>query len=250
MLAFVLAVAGCVKETPAGQPIRSKPDLKEAARINNELGRSYASQGMLDLAETKFKKAIDEDSSIGSAHSGLGYIYWRRNEIAAAQSEYRRAVELNPADPEIRNDYGVFLCSQGHFEEGQQNIDVALKDPTYTTPAKGWTNAGLCAYQAKDVNAAEANFRKALQIDPNFPEALSELASLNYEQQNYLPARAFVERYLKAAAPTAPILLLGFNIEHALGDDTSAHEYELKLVRNFPDSDEAAKLLKQNSSAP
>jgi len=245
-LALVFGTSGCVSETP----LKSKPDLQQAARINTQLGLTYASQGMLDLAEIKLKKAVEEDGGIALAHSGLGYIYWQRGDTDAAQSEYRRAVDLDGADPEIRNNYGVFLCSQHRYEEGQQNFQLALKNHSYTTPAKAWTNSGLCARQANDIERAEAAFRQALQVDPNFPGALAELASLHYEQQNYQRALGYLDRYMKVGPQTAPILLLGVNVERALGDDDAAHQYELKLVRNFPDSDEAAKLLKLHSSVP
>jgi len=245
-LVCALALAGCVRETP---PL-NKPDMQQAARINTELGLSYASQGMLPLAETKLKKAVEEDAGIARAHSGLGYVYWQRGDVDAAQKEYRRAIDLDGNDPDIRNNYGVFLCSQKHFDEGQQNFQLALKNHNYSTPAKAWTNAGLCARQAQQFDQAEGYFRKALLIDPNFPDALYEMASLSFQQQDYLRTRAFLDRYLKVGPATAPVLLLGVNTERALGNDEAAHGYELKLVRNFPDSDEAAKLLKQRSSAP
>ncbi|MDR3414962.1 MAG: type IV pilus biogenesis/stability protein PilW [Nevskia sp.] len=244
-----LVLCGCVRETPSGlQP--AKPDLEQAAHTYTQLGLTYASEGMLDLAEVKLKKAIEEDSSIAQAHSGLGFVYSQRGNVEAAQAEYSKAVELDGNDPEIRNNYGVFLCSQKRYQEGDQNFALALKNRNYATPAKGWTNAGICARQAKDAPRAESDFRQALQLDPNFPGALAEMASLSYEQQNYLRARAFLDRYMKVAPPTASVLLLGVNTERALGNDDAAHQYELKLVRNFPDSDEAAKLLKQRSSVP
>src|SRR5207248_1357217 len=114
----------------------------------------------------------------------------------------------------------------------------ALKNRSYSTPAKAWTNAAVCAKQAGDRPRAEANFRHALQIDPNFPGALYELAFFDYEAQNQLGARALIERYLKVAPPTAPLLLLGYKTERALGNDSGAQQYSIKLIRNFPDSNE------------
>jgi len=240
---LVLALCACVTET-TGPRQPSKPDLKEAARINTQLGLTYASQGMLEVAGIKLKKAIDQDDSVAQAHAGLGFVYWQQNDLEGARTEYRRAINLDSDDPEIRNNYGVFLCSQGKFDEGDSNFMLALKHRDYPTPAKAWTNAGICANHAGDAARAEADFRKALQADANFLGALSEMAGLEFRKENYYGARAFLERYQKLTPAPASLLLLGYKTERALGNDDAANQYSLKLIRNFPDSDEAAQLLK------
>jgi len=246
-LSLTLALCACVTEIKGKQP--SKPDLPAAARINAQLGLAYAGQGDLDMAERKLKKAVEEDDSIAEAHSGLGYIYWKKGDVESAQTEFRHAISLDDLDPDIRNNYGVFLCDQHQYAEGDRNFMLALKNHDYATPAKAWTNAGVCARQAGDKDRAETDYRRALQSDPNYSPALAEMASLSFQLQNYLGARAFLERYQKAGPETAPILLLGFKIEQALGNDSAAHDYSIKLIRSYSDSDEAAQLLKLRTSA-
>ena len=246
-ISLTLALCACITETPAGSHQPSKPDFKAAARANTELGLAYASQGRLDVAEVKLKKAIDEDDSIAQAHSGLGYVYWQRGDMEDAQTQFRRAISLDDIDPEIHNNYGAFLCDQHKYEEGDRNFMLALKNRDYATPAKAWNNAAVCARQAGDSERAETDFRRALQSDPNYYPALAEMASFSYQQQNYLGARAFLERYQKAGPETPALLLLGFKTEQALGNDDAAHQYSLKLIRSYPDSNEAAQLLKLRS---
>lgn len=244
-----LGLCACVTET-TGPRQPSQPDFKQAARINTQLGLSYASQGMLEVAEAKLKKAIDQDDSLAQAHAGLGYVYAQQNDVEDARTEYRRAISLDGDDPDIRNNYGVFLCSQGKYEEGDSNFALALGHRDYSTPAKAWTNAGICARQAGDRARAEADFRKALQADSNFPGALSELAGIEFQKENYYGARAFLERYQKVAQPNPALLLLGFKTERALGNEEAAKQYSLKLIRNYPDSDEAGQLLKLRAPPP
>jgi type IV pilus assembly protein PilF len=247
-LSLTLALCACVTKTSgAKQP--QKPDLPAAARINTELGWDYVGQGRLDVAEMKLKKAIEQDDSVAQAHSGLAYVYWRKGDTESAQTEFARAIGLDGDDPEIRNNYGAFLCDQHQYAEGDRNFMLALKNREYTTPAKAWNNAGVCAHQAGDKDRAEADFRHALQIDANYYPALAEMASLSYELQNYLGARAFLDRYQKVGPETPALLLLGCKTEQALGDDNAAHDYSIKLLRSYPDSNEAAQLLKLRSSA-
>src|SRR5882757_600110 len=118
LLSLILGLCACVTETPTGPRQPSKPDYKAAARANTQLGLAYASQGRYEVAEAKLKKAIEQDDSVAQAHSGLGFVYWQRGEIPGAESEFRRAISLDGSDPEIRNNYGVFLCDQHKYEEG------------------------------------------------------------------------------------------------------------------------------------
>jgi type IV pilus assembly protein PilF len=245
---LTFALCACVTETK-GPKKPSKPDLPAAARINNELGWAYVSQGRLDVAEMKFKKAIEQDAAVAQAHAGLGYVYWQKGDAPSAESEFERAISLDDQDPEVRNNYGVFLCAQRKYAEGDRNFMLALKNHEYSTPAKAWNNAGVCARQSGDNDRAEADLRHALQNDPNYFPALAEMASLSLEQKNYLGARAFLERYEKVGPETPSELLLAYRIELALGNDSAAHDYSIKLIRSYPDSDESAQLLKFRSGA-
>jgi type IV pilus assembly protein PilF len=240
-----LVLCACVTETTGPPHPSGKADLKAAAKINTQLGLTYAGQGMLDVAQIKLKKAVDQDDSLAQAHGGLAYVYWQQNNLDDARTEFRRAIDLDGDDPEIRNNYGAFLCSQGKYQDGDDNFMQALKHRDYPTPAKAWTNAGVCARQAGDLPRAETDLRRALQADPNFTSAMAELAYLDFQKENYLGCRAFLERYQKVVAqPPARLLLLGFRNERALGNEDGAQQYSIKLVRSYPDSDEAAQLLK------
>ena len=55
-------------------------------------------------------------------------------------------------------------------------------------------------HRIPDQVMSEQYFRRALDINPNFPEALYQMAQLSYDQQNYLQARAFIERFNSADA--------------------------------------------------
>jgi type IV pilus assembly protein PilF len=247
--AGVLALSACVTETKGYQP--AKPNLPEAAKVNTELGSDYARQGLYDTALKKLTLAIEEDDSYAPAHARIAYVYAQQGDPAQAQREYRRALELDPNDPDTHNDYGVFLCAQGKTGEADGNFMQAAQNHSYSTPAAAWTNAGVCARKAGDLRRAEADFRQALDLGGDTPDplALAGMAEINYGRQDYLHARAFLERYDKVGTPTPRLLVLGVYNERALGDEDAAHQYELKLLRLFPESNEAAQLTRQTSTS-
>lgn len=239
--------AGCVTVRPPGGLEPSKPNLAEASRDNTALGVGYLREGRLDLALEKLRRAVEQDPSYAPAHSTLAVAYVQRGDNDLAETEYRRALELGD-DPGVRNNFGVFLCGVGKTAEADRYFMQAARNHDYPTPEAAWTNAGVCARKAGDAVRANADFREALHLNPDFADALAPLAMQAYAAHEYLQAQAFLQRYERVAQATAQMLALGAGIEHALGHADAARAYELKLIRNFPDSDETAQLLKRNAA--
>ncbi len=72
--------------------------------------------------------------------------------------------------------------------------------------AEAQTAAGLAAYRHGELAKAEAYFRKARQIDPHYPYALSGLASIHYAVSKFKTGHALIKQaYL--AAPGDPRLI-------------------------------------------
>ena len=100
-------------------------------------------------------------------------------------------------------------------------------------------NAGSCAMKNNMLTDADTYLRSALNYDSTFPDALFSMAKLNQIQQNYLQARAFLQRYEAATAQTAESLFLGYEIEMSLHDEKTARQYLSLLNSKFPGSNEA-----------
>jgi type IV pilus assembly protein PilF len=237
--------AACVTVRPPGGLEPSKANLPEAARDNTALGVGYLRQGRLDLALEKLRRAVQEDPSYAPAHSTLAIAYAQRGDQQLAETEYRRALDLGD-DPAVRNNFGAFLCSIGKSEEADRYFMQAAHNRDYPTPEAAWANAGVCARKAGDQARADADFREALRLNANFADALEPLAAQAYADHDYLQAESYLQRYERAGPQTAQTLALGASIQHALGRADAARDYELKLIRNFPDSDETAHLLQRN----
>jgi type IV pilus assembly protein PilF len=93
-----------------------------------------------------------------------------------------------------------------------------------------------------DLTAANDYLRRALRIEADFPDALLNMSKLNFERQNYLSSRAFMQRYEAVASHGADTLLLAYRIEMASSDNRAASRYKLILETNFPESNQTAEL--------
>jgi type IV pilus assembly protein PilF len=245
LLVAVLLLAGCGKlgtksgdNTGAlGTEAPSSP-----ADIYVALAGEYYARGQMDVALQRANQALEEDSNSAKAHSINALIYQRLGETAKAEDHFKRAVELDPKDPSIRNAWGTYYCGQKRYPEAEEQFKQALANPLYATPWTALTNAGLCAKAAGDRAKAQGYFRQALAGNPNFGPATLALADLDLAQGDARSASALLTRYFKSSPPTAQALALGMRVEQQLGNKKAAKSYQTVLKQRFPDSPEAKSL--------
>jgi type IV pilus assembly protein PilF len=233
-LSAAALLAGC-----ATSQVDSRVSDKDAARFNTQLGVNHMQRGDLEEARERLERAVQQDPTLPTAHAALGILYERVGDARRAGDHLRRAMQLAPEDPGMRNNYGGFLCRQGERREGIRHFEAAASNAYFRRPEVAFTNAGVCARGIPDEELAEAYFRRALDVNRNFTDALLQLADLSLQTDRALQARAFIQRYEGVAAPTAHSLMLARNIELAAGDTRSAGEYAARLRREFPESPEA-----------
>lgn len=216
-----------------------------AAEVNTRLGVGYMERGQLQLAMEKLDTALRHDPEHTPAHLTLAVIYERLGNTRQAGQHFRQASRLAPTDGAIQNAYAVFLCRQGEFAEAERHFERAFEDPFYATPEVAFSNAGACARRSGDLAAAEAYLREAIRLDPGFPDGLFQMAELSMLQGEAFRARAFLQRYESVAQPHAGALVLGYQIESALGNSGEAERYATYLETGFPDSPQARELRSQ-----
>lgn len=240
-----LGLAACTT-TEVQPPPGSVPDLKEAARLNTQLGIDYMRKGQYELALEKLKKALDQDDDLGIAHSAIALVYQQKGEPKLAGKHYREALSINSDDPGTMNNFGIFLCGQGEVDDAEEMFVKAGKNKDNGVPADAWANAGVCLRNTpKARERAEGYLREALRLNPKHANALATMAQFSYDKKDYLRARAFLQRYEIASRPTAQTLWLGAQTERALGDMQMARSYERRLRSDFPESPEAEAMAKR-----
>lgn len=231
-LGMVVLLAGPWSALAAPEP---SPGIV-AANANVQLGVGYLRQGNLAVAQQVLERAFAQNPKDPNVHTALGLLYERLAQPERADDHYGRAVKLAPQDPEVLNNYAVFLCRRGQAPRGEKMFLQAAANPLYRTPEVALTNAGVCARGAGRTAEAEQYLRRALALKPAFADALLPLAEISLAKGNAFNARAFLERLLAAAPPTAEALALGMRIETAAGDTAAVAAYRERLAREFPQS--------------
>jgi len=239
-VAAMFLLSGCISTTTG--PPKKKADQGDAAELNYQLGARYYRKGDYDLARDRLELALEQDPKNGLAWSALGLTYEALGNPRLAEEAYDHAVRVAPRDYKIQENYAVFLCRQGRFDDARKYFDKAIKVPTNDYSEQTYTNAGVCMMQEPDHVAAEQYLRAALDRRPSYGEALLQMSVLFYETGDNLRARAFLQRYLSSNMPTASVLYHAILIEEKLGDDTARRQFTMQLLRDFPDSAEAERI--------
>jgi type IV pilus assembly protein PilF len=237
--AMVLGIAGCASNS---DKLR-KPEPDRASEINLEIGIDHLRKGNLPQAKEKIDRALEQNPRNAKAQMAAGLLYDRLGETKKADAHFDRALALDPKNPELANNYAAFLCKNERYQRGEKFALQAATNPLYATPEIAYVNAGNCAQNAKDLKRAEGYYRQAIAAQPRFAAGLFALAELELQQQNYLSARAFLERYLAVSRTSPSTLWLGVRIERGLGNTAAANQYAQRLKNEFPSAAETRLLL-------
>jgi DNA-binding winged helix-turn-helix (wHTH) protein/TolB-like protein/Tfp pilus assembly protein PilF len=167
------------------------------------LSESYAfgeiglpSEEAFPKARDAATKALDLDETLGEAHAALaqvGFLWdW---DWAAAEKQFKRALELSPGDPEIHHMYAHFLSAMGRFDEALIESKRLLElDPL--SPASQ-NHLGWHYLYAHQFDQAIEQYKLVLAIDPNFAEAHRQLAEAYWQKGRFNEAVAEWNRRLE-----------------------------------------------------
>lgn len=98
LLALLLALAAA----PAWADARSD------ARAEVEFGITVAQRGLWREAIFRWERAVELDPTYASAYNNLGIAYENTGELDKAREAYERALELEPENVLIRQNYELF----------------------------------------------------------------------------------------------------------------------------------------------
>ncbi len=212
------------------------------ARAHTELGAAYYQQGKMEIALEEFNEAIKIDSNYSFAYNGLGLVHSALGQDAVADANFRQAITIDPNNSESHNNYGGFLCARNRFDESMVQFLAALKNPLYATPSVAYANAGICSARKNDIKSAEVYLQKALQLEPLMHSAALQLAKIQFNLGDSQTAKTTLQNAL-IEGQSPEVLWLGIQISRKLGDRDAESSYALELRKQFPESEQAKRLL-------
>jgi tetratricopeptide (TPR) repeat protein len=119
---------------------------------HKNLGAMYYLTGNLDKAEVEYKKTLELNPAEAMVHNNLGLIYVARGDIKTAEDEYRKELEINPRYDNALFNYGLLFYNEGKKEEAEKMwLEVLKVNPDYVDAIR---NLFILYYQNNDKTKA------------------------------------------------------------------------------------------------
>src|SRR5215469_12793722 len=175
-------------------------------------------------------KALELDGGLGEAHASLGLLAENSEwNWAKAETEYQRAIELNPNYATAHLWYGGELALTGQFDRALEELKIAADlDPLSVVITK---DTGDVYYVSHRYDQAIEYFRKALEMDPDFVIAHRNLGLVYAQQQDFTRSIAELERARNLQ--NSPDVLADLGYVYALSGKREDAQRILGQLRSF-----------------
>jgi TolB-like protein/DNA-binding winged helix-turn-helix (wHTH) protein/Flp pilus assembly protein TadD len=153
------------------------------------------------------EKALQLDTTLADAHALLGEVMVNYDfDWKGGETEFRRAIELNPNYPTAHHWYAILLALQGKSDEAQIEIEKAYAlDPL--SMVIDTTRAEL-RYWAGEFDGATEMLRQAEELDPSFAELYSNLGRVYEQKKQYPEATQSFKRAVDLSGGNPKMLML------------------------------------------
>jgi len=131
-------------------------------------------------AEEKFSERR-AGRDLEDVHLILAQIYAENKQYDEAIAECRKALKLDPTNPETLNQQGIALRRKGLIEEAIEQYQKSLK--IRPGQAQVWYNLGIAHSNRGDLGASTDCYRKAIELKPHYAEAMNNLGELFLRQE-------------------------------------------------------------------
>jgi TolB-like protein len=175
-------------------------------------------------ALTEVTRALQIDDESAEAHGVLGDIkFFYDWDWAAAEREYRRAIELGPSASDIRGQYAQFLAAVSRLQEAESEAtESTVLNPLSADAA---LTRALIVYYERRYDDSLTITQHAVQLDPNLATSQFLLGRI-YEAQNRLTDAAQVTNRAIRMATTVP---LGWQVQALRLEALSGRQSEAQV---------------------
>ena len=197
------------------QTIQAELVFKRALKIDTSnpdiyfsLGVAYEKQGLTEKAIEVYQRAIITNSNLVDAHYNLANIFSSQNKLQLAEKEYQTVLKLDPQKFEAMLNLGNLYFSGGRIEQAEIYYHQAINLDDTTNPFPHY-NLGLIYNRINKFKKAVIQFKKAIEVKPDFGDAHYEIAKVYFQINDRMAARDHLNK----------ALLLGVNVDPNFVED-------------------------------
>ncbi len=171
-------------------------------------------------------------------HELSAEIFEVQHQYEEAAGEYRKAIQENPAAPDLHYRLGRAILLEKHDAESLQKAADEFQAELRISPEDGASEfqLGQIAQVEGKQDDARAHFARALQLNPNYVQALVAVGKVESAQKNFGQAIQHLERAVKLepANETAHYALLTAYRDSGDLDKAKAEKQALDSLQKPP----------------
>lgn len=225
----ITTLSACVTVEISDEPqVYSNPKEKAEARI--ALGMGYLQQGNMAKARENLEKAMEHAPNFYRSQLTLAHYYEKVGENDKALRLYKKALNNDPKNGNVLNNYGTFLCKQGDYEKADQFFNKAIDQPYYYQISGSYENAAFCALKSGNELKAMDYFARAIDYEPARYRSILNLAKLEVEHDKLLDARIRLMKFSQMYGVKREALQLMVALEAKAGNQSLVEKYLNQLA--------------------
>lgn len=194
------------------------------AKAYSGLADAYATLALLEFtapadaypkAKDAAERSVSLDPDLAEAHTSLGLVRFQYDwDWEGAERELTRAISLNPSYAPAHHFFADYLKAMGRFGEALTEIGKAQElDPLSLAISAG---VGHVLYLSRQFDGAIAQYRRAVDLDPNFMQTRIWFGRPYLEKGMYDEALAELETGVKLSGEsTLALAMLGHGLASA-----------------------------------
>ncbi len=194
------AVAAAVAAGTTNDELAERTKALEAAKAEFEAGMALLESNP-DEAIVKFLAVAAKVPQCGLCHTRVGDAYLRKQDDAAAEAAYRKAIEVEPNGVDAYSALSSLYNRQKKFDEAAKLSAKAneLREASGGGSAADILNQGIIHWNAGEYPEAKVQFARAVALDPTLAAAHYRLGMANVNLGQLPEAVKAFEEYLKLA---------------------------------------------------
>ncbi len=157
---------------------------------------AVAPREVMPKAKEAALRALVIDNALGEAHASIAYItFFYDWDWAAAEKEFKRAIELNPNNADTHHWYSHYLMGQGRIDESLTQSKRALE----LSPFDILFNIHLAWHYlyARQYDQALDQIEKTVEMDKNFAQSYPWLGLILEQKGRYAEAIAAFQNAIR-----------------------------------------------------
>lgn len=167
-----------------GDTAKAMQSMQLAVQMDPDYYNAYIQMGIMaadqknPLAVDYYRNALEIQPTSEEALYNLGMYYQETEQYQMAINVYKSILQLDPMDFDAHFNLGAIYTEKlDSVQKGKENFELAIRDNP--SDPRGYYGRGKCYEYEGNITAATSDYKKALELDPQYTSAALALERMS-----------------------------------------------------------------------